>query len=91
MVVETIKMSTKGQIVIPQSIREELGLGEGSIFAVASSRDSIVLKKMKKPSTEQIIRNLKRIATEGTKNAKRLGIREEDVPDMIHRLRGVKP
>ncbi|MFH1506280.1 MAG: AbrB/MazE/SpoVT family DNA-binding domain-containing protein [archaeon] len=91
MVVETVKMSTKGQIVIPRCIREELHLGEGSIFAVASSEDSIVLKKIKKPSKEQILQNLQRIAEEGTKNAERLGIKEKDVPDMIHRLRGVKP
>ncbi|VVB81041.1 Uncharacterised protein [uncultured archaeon] len=34
MEVETVKMSSKGQIVIPQDIREELHASEGTVFSV---------------------------------------------------------
>jgi len=46
MTVEMVKMSSRGQIVIPQEIREELHIGTGSVFAVVGSKDTIVLKKV---------------------------------------------
>ena len=87
MVVETIKMSSKGQVVIPQDIREEIEAYEGTIFAVVGSKDTIVLKKIQTPSKEELIRDLKKIAIEGRKRAEKLGIKESDVPDMVHRIR----
>ena len=85
--VETIKMSSRGQIVIPQHIRDDIHAREGSLFAVMNSQDSIVLKKLQKPSKEELIKNLKQIAKEGEKRAKELGIKESDVNEMIHRSR----
>ncbi len=85
--VETVRMSSKGQIVIPQKVREEVNADEGSFFVVLSSGDSIVLKKIEMPSKEQLIKDLHRIAREGSKRAEKLGIKESDVPAMIERIR----
>ena len=90
MTVETVKMSSKGQIVIPQNIREELHVDEGSMFAVIGSKDSVILKKIETPSKEDLIRSLERIAKEGRKRAERLGIKESDVQGLIHRIRKQK-
>lgn len=87
MEVETVKMSSKGQVVIPQFIREELNVNEGTVFAVVSSKNTIVLKKIETPSKEDLIMELKKIAVEGRKRAEKLGIKESDVPSMVHRLR----
>ena len=87
MTVNMIKMSSKGQIVIPQDIRAEIHASEGTIFAVISGRDSIVLKKVATPSKEDLISELHEIAKEGTKRAEKLGIKESDVSDMIHKRR----
>jgi len=43
MVLETIKMSSKGQIVIPQDIREEINAGEGTLFVVIGNKDTVIL------------------------------------------------
>lgn len=88
--VEMIKMSSRGQIVIPQHIRENLGAGEGSVFAVLESNDSVILKKIQPPSKEEILRNLQAIAGRGSKRAEKLGIKEKDVPELIHKLRASK-
>ena len=40
------QMSSKGQVVIPQKIRKELHLKEGTPFAVIAKQDSILLKKV---------------------------------------------
>ena len=47
---EITKLSSKGQLVIPQTIREHLGLKEGELFAIAGEKDTIVLKKLNAPS-----------------------------------------
>ncbi|MEK6891093.1 MAG: AbrB/MazE/SpoVT family DNA-binding domain-containing protein [Nanoarchaeota archaeon] len=90
MAVETIKMSSKGQIVIPQDIREILNVGEGSIFAVFGSKEGIILKKIDTPSKENLIKELKKIAEAGAIRAEKLGIKENDVSNIVHRLRKEK-
>ncbi len=40
----TIKMSSKGQLVIPVDVRRELELGRGSRFELQVQDDEIVLK-----------------------------------------------
>ncbi len=87
MAVEMIKMSSKGQIVIPQDIRAEICASEGTMFAVVSGRDSIVLKKVTMPSKEDLICELGKIAKEGAKRAEKFGIKEVDVPELVHRIR----
>lgn len=48
--VTVTKMSSKGQIVVPQNIREMLGLKVGELFALFGEDDTIILKKIKLPS-----------------------------------------
>ena len=43
---EYIKTSSKGQIVIPSNIRRKLKIGNGSLLAVTTQDDLIVLKKV---------------------------------------------
>jgi len=90
MVIETIRMSSKGQIVIPQDIRNEIKASEGTIFAVVASRDSVILKKITTPSKDEIIKELEKIAMGGRKRAEKLGIREENIPGLLHRMRKEK-
>ncbi|MBU2576467.1 MAG: hypothetical protein KKF50_01975 [Nanoarchaeota archaeon] len=90
MTVEMVKMSSKGQIVIPLGMRTEICASEGTMFAIVSGRDSIVLKKVAMPSKEELICELKEIAKEGTKRAQKLGIKEKDVLDLIHKARNNK-
>jgi AbrB family looped-hinge helix DNA binding protein len=88
--VEITKMSSRGQIVVPQDLRKEINAKEGTRFAVFGSKDTIVLKKIEMPSKEKLIRSLHKIAIEGRKKAEKLGIKESDIPKLIHRARGVK-
>jgi len=43
---EITKISSKGQIVIPLKIRNELGINEGSTVAIEKMKDLIVIKKI---------------------------------------------
>ena len=87
MEVETTKMSSRGQVVIPQDIREELNATEGTVFAVIGSKDTIVLKKIETPSKHALIKELETIAKEGKKRLEQKGIKESDIPEIVQRSR----
>ena len=89
--VETIRMSSKGQVVIPKGIRNEIRANDGTVFAVVSGgNDSVILKKIKTPSKEELIAELGIMAKEGRKRAEKLGMGEKDVPALVEKLRRSK-
>ena len=58
---ELTKASSKGQIVIPTDIRKKLGVKEGSVFAVTTKKDMIVLKKLDTKMKPEDLKTLKLI------------------------------
>ena len=48
----TTKMSSKGQVVIPEDIREQLHLKEGDQFVVIGQGDAVILKVITPPSMD---------------------------------------
>ena len=77
--IDTVKMSSKGQIVIPQNIREITHSSEGSVFAVVGSKDTIILKKIQTPSKEEILKRLDTMAKKGKKLFTEKGFTEADL------------
>ena len=73
--IETTTTSPKGQIVIPQSIREELGIQPGTKFAVYGKNDTIIFRRISLPKKE----DFERLVDFGTKFAKEKGITEKDI------------
>ena len=55
---EITKISSKGQIVIPQKMRNELNLDEGSIVAIDKMKDILVIKKIDADLVSQFKRSL---------------------------------
>ena len=87
MSVETIRMSSRGQVVIPQEIRDEFNMVEGTVFAVIGSADTVILKKINTPSKDELIKELGKIALAGKKRAEKLGIKESDIQNLVHKFR----
>ncbi len=82
----TARLSEKGQIVIPRSIREKLGLKKGADFVVIAENDIIVLKKLEPPSLAEfdaIVGKLRR-------QARRSGIRTVDIDDAVESVRAIR-
>jgi len=73
--VQMTTASAKGQVVIPQGIREELGIGSGTKFAVYGKGDTIILKRIEVPTAK----DFEKLAAFGRKFAKKKGIKEKDV------------
>jgi AbrB family looped-hinge helix DNA binding protein len=53
------KNSSKGQIVIPSGIRKQLDIANGSLLAVTTQDDMIVLKKVTSKMTLEDMKTLK--------------------------------
>lgn len=48
--IEVARLSSKGQVVLPLTVRERLRLEEGARFVVLASGDTVILKKLEMPS-----------------------------------------
>lgn len=55
---DIIKISPKGQIVIPKNVREKLGLQTGEKLLVLSRDGDILLRKTKKTTIDQIAQKI---------------------------------
>ena len=80
-------MSSKGQVVVPKNLREELGLRNGTAFAVFGKDDTLILKKVNIPSAKEAFAKIHKF---GTQFAKNKGLKESSVEDIIHKGRGIK-
>jgi len=81
--IETTKMSSKGQIVIPEEIRKKLGLKTGDKFIVMGDKDVVILKTLSTPSINEFDKLIK----EARKQARRTGIRKSDVLNAVKEAR----
>lgn len=80
----TTKLSSRGQVVIPEEIRQRLGLEPGAQFVVIGEADTVVLKRIQPPNRKQFDALLSR----ARKAAKKAGLREADIAAAIRRVRG---
>lgn len=75
----TTKMSSKGQVVIPEEIRKRLGLSEGVQFLVLGEGDVIILKSLSTPS----MKDFDKIISKARKQAKSTGMKKSDIAKAI--------
>ena len=84
--VSTTKMSSKGQVVIPENIRKQLNLKAGTQFIVVGEKDVVILKNIAPPSLDEF----GDLIAEARKKGKRAGIKKSDIRDAIVKVRGKK-
>ncbi len=81
--VATTKMSSKGQVVIPESIRKTLNLETGTQFVVVAEGDVVILKTITPPSLDAF----DTVISKARQQAKEAGLTSADVKDMIAEVR----
>ena len=82
--IATTRMSSKGQVVIPEAVRKRLGLEPGARFVVVGEDDVIILKTINAPS----MRDFDKLACNAREQAKRSSMKRSDVTAAIARVRG---
>ena len=76
-------MSSKGQAVIPESIRKKLNIKTGEQFVVVGEKDVIILKSISPPSLNEF----DKLIADARKKGKQAGINISDVAEAILRTR----
>lgn len=79
----TTRMSSKGQVVIPEAIRKALGLEAGSDFVVVAEGDVVILKTIQPPAMSEF----DDIVGEARRQAQQAGMKRADVTAAIEAIR----
>jgi len=79
----TTKMSSKGQVVIPDAIRKRLGLEPGDEFVVVASQGAIILKAIEPPSMNQF----EELMADARRQARRAGLKRSDIAAAVTEAR----
>ena len=78
---EVTTVTSKGQITIPSSIREEFGLEQGTKLMVVPTEYGLVLKKVELPSVEEFQKRVEQ-------RADAIDVSPEEVSQLVHEARG---
>jgi AbrB family looped-hinge helix DNA binding protein len=79
----TTTLSSKGQVVIPEEIRERLGLKAGAQFVVLGDKDVVIFKVLQPPAK----RDFTALVQQARKAAKQSGLRRSDVTKVVATVR----
>lgn len=85
-IIATTKISSKGQVVIPEEIRQRLNLHPGDKFVVVGNRDAIVLKMISPPA----MRQFDGLIQSAREQAKQAGLKKSDIRRAITKSRRAK-
>jgi len=81
--ISTTKMSSKGQVVIPEAVRKKLGLVTGDQFIVVGEGDVLILKVISKPS----IKEFDSVIKKARRQAKAAGLKRSNIKEAIRKVR----
>jgi AbrB family looped-hinge helix DNA binding protein len=81
--VSTTRMSSKGQVVIPEDIRRRLELDTGTQFIVLGADDVVILKMVRPPS----MGDFDRLVKKAKKEARAAGLTRSGVSTVVSRVR----
>lgn len=84
--VATTRMSSKGQVVIPEAIRKQLGLKPGSQFVVVGEKGTVILKTITAPSMAEF----DDLIAQARRQARNAGMKRSEIPRAIRKARGRK-
>jgi AbrB family looped-hinge helix DNA binding protein len=81
--VATTKLSSKGQVVIPEEIRKRLGLEPGAQFVVVGDGDVVILKTIQAPQMTQF----DDLVRQARKAARAAGLKRADIAKAVSEVR----
>ena len=82
--VATTRMSSKGQVVIPEDVRTRLGLASGAQFIVMGENGVVILKTISPPSMDDFDGIIQR----ARRQARKVGMKLSDVTKAVAKARG---
>ena len=74
--VMTTKMSSKGQVVLPEALRQMYGWRSGTAFTILVYNGSIIMQPLKTPTDEEVAAEFEEAVAECRRQAKDAGTGE---------------
>lgn len=84
--IATTKLSSKGQVVIPEGIRKKLHLKAGTQFVVVGDKDVVILKNISPPTIDEF----DGLIAKARMSVKNAGLKKTDIKSAIAKVRGGK-
>ena len=81
--IEVTSISSRGQVVIPQNLRDKLKIREGEKFVVIGENNTIVLRKLEMPS----FKGFDKLVAKTREFAKKNELKESDVEQAVKNAR----
>lgn len=81
----TTKMSSRGQVVVPEEFREKMGLEPGTQFMVLCEGDALIFKTIAPPPKKDLAVLLAKVR----KQVKEAGIKKEEIDEIIKEARKI--
>jgi AbrB family looped-hinge helix DNA binding protein len=79
----TTRLSSKGQVVIPEEVRNDLGLNEGDQFVVIGQGDAVIFKVITPPKLDEF----QNLLSQARADAKKAGIKRANLNSAIEKVR----
>jgi AbrB family looped-hinge helix DNA binding protein len=80
----TTRLSSKGQVVIPEEVRKRLGLTAGVQFVVVGEGDVVILKVVSPPSKDEF----ESLVSKARRQARKAGMKRSDIGAAVKKVRG---
>ena len=88
--VMTTKMSSKGQVVLPEALRQMYGWESGTAFTILAYKGSIIMQPLKTPTDEEIAAEFEEAFAESRRQAKDAGMTPMDLSNAVAEVRSAR-
>ena len=88
--VMTTKMSSKGQVVLPEALRQMYGWGSGTAFTVLAYKGSVIMQPLKTPTEEESAAEFEEAFAESRRQARDAGMTPADISNAIAEVRNAR-
>ena len=82
--VATARMSSKGQVVIPESVRDRLKLKPGAQFIVVAEGDVVIFKAITPPALDEF----EDLIAKARRQGRKAGLKQSDIAAATAKVRG---
>ena len=85
--VMTTKMSSKGQVVLPEALRQMYGWQNGTAFTILVYKGSIIMQPLRTPTEDEIVAEFEDAFEETRRQVKAAGMMPADITTAIAEVR----
>ena len=88
--VMTTKLSSKGQVVLPEALRNMYGWDSGTAFTVVVYKGAIIMKPIRTPTEAELAEEFDEAFTESRQQARAASMTQADIRQALSEVRSAR-